>query len=164
MCGLNTLEYSTGLYNGEFRVSSKREQCKISEKSSHQLLSVQLIMWCMGIGYACIIISQFLTQYLFYSSLLVCTYGPCLFNYLYGTAYYRPLLVTQQQIQALNLSHEITRSATIILAIIATISIGSPYILSTVVFFGGILVQKLKYRYGMIRTRFTPNLTRHLLS
>ena len=83
----------------------------------------KVIMWCVGIAFVCFILSAFLYEY-FPLIAIGLHYGPCLFNYLYGTAYYRPLLVTPQQIQALNLSHEITRSATIILAIIATISVG----------------------------------------
>ena len=51
-------------------------------------------------------------------------YGPCLFNYLYGTHYYKPLLVTQQHIDALLLTYKIESIITMLLVILLRVFAG----------------------------------------
>ena len=121
-----------------------------------------LIMSCMGVATACLILSEFLEEYLFLIATAI-YYGPCLFNYLYSTPYFQPLLVTQQQINALLLSYEIKAYTTTFLVITACVLIGAQYISSTALFFGRKLKEKLDYRFGRVRVRFSPELTRRLL-
>ena len=119
-----------------FEFRARREDERLVRRSVISCYQFALIMWCMGIGYVCLISSDFLEAYLSLISAAV-YYGPCLFNYLYGTAYYNPLLVTLQQIQVLHLSYEIETIATTILIFTAIMFIGLQYILCTAVFFGG---------------------------
>ena len=140
----------------EFRVRGNNALVRRSVISCYQF---KIVMVCVGIVYVCLIFGEFLAEYFSLFAIAV-HYGPCLFNYLYGTAYYEPLL----QIDALGLSFRIESTTTIPLVFTALFFGGLQYILSTVLFFGGILIQRLKYRYRRVRTRFTPSLTRHLLS
>ena len=144
----------------EFKVRGmSRRIVRRSVKSSHHF---GIIMSLMGIGIMCIIVSQFIWGCLFIISTAV-RYGPCLFHQLYGTPYFKPLLTTHKQIKILNLSTEVVKGITYVLNLVAIIVIGSQYLVATVVFFGGFLLKKLKYRFGFVRTRFTPSLTNPLL-
>ena len=144
----------------EFRVRSRSHRVvKRSLISRYQFI---IIMSCMLIGFACLILSEFLTQYF----LLIATilyYGPCIFKYLYATPDYQTLLVTQQQIEALHTTSTVIGYFSTFLIILASAIIGSQYILATCLFFGQIIVKKLKYRFGSIPTRFRPSLTNPLL-
>ena len=120
------------------------------------------VMWCMGVSFAFLILALFLGEY-FSLIATVIYYGPCVFNYLYGTHYYEPLLTTHKQIETLHLCYNIESLTATLLTLMAIFIIISQYLLSTLVFFGGILVNKLKYRFGSVRTRYTPSLTQHLL-
>ena len=145
----------------ELRIRDGRDW--IVRRSVISRIQFSVIMSCMGIVVACWIISEFLGEYFF----LIATgiyYGPCLFNLLYGTPYYQPLLSTQQQFDVLRLSHEILGYIISVLLLISAILIGCEYVLGTILFFGGILREKLRYRFGMVRTRYTPDLNHHLLS
>ena len=129
------------------------------------ILSYQfiIIMSCMLISTACFILAEYLTQY-FTLIATILYYGPCIFNYLYATPDYQTLLVTQQQIEALHTSDTVIRYFSTFLIILASTIIGSQYILATCLFFGEIIVRKLKYRFGYIPIRFRPSLTNPFLA
>ena len=144
----------------ELRIRSNNERLvRRAVISCHQFL---VVMCCFGIAILCLNLSEFLDN-IFALLTIVLQNGPCLFNHLYGTAYYKPVLVTEQQIEAFRLAYDIEDSAPFILESIAFILLGSQYLLCTAVFFGRILINQLKYRYGYVQTRFTPNLTQRLL-
>ena len=145
----------------EFRVRGRSNRVvKRSLISSYQFA---VIMGFMLISFACLIFAEFLTQYF----LLIATilyYAPCIFNYLYATPDYQTLLVTQQQIEALHTTNTVIRYFSTFLIISASAIIGLQYILGTCLFFGQIIVRKLKYRFGYIPTRFRPSLSDPLLA
>ena len=114
-----------------------------------------IIMSCMFIIAACFALSELITQYFFIIATVIYD-GPCLFNYLYGTAFYKPLLTTQKQIDALELTNEIQSYISTFLVLTASVLLGVEYILATFVYFGRILWKKLKTRFCKVRTRFTP--------
>ena len=145
----------------EFRV--RGESNRVVKRSLISSYQFAIIMSCMLIGFAFFILAEFLTQYF----LLIATilyYGPCIFNYLYATPDYQTLLVTQQQIEALCTTNTVIGYLLTFLIILASAIIGSQYILATCLFFGKIIVRKLKYRFGYITTRFRPSLTDPLLA
>ena len=144
----------------ELRVRGSREG--LVRRAVISCYQFKLIMWCMGIGYFCLTLSQFLES--FFSLFAIATfYGPCLFHYLYRTPYYQPLIVTQQQIEALRLSDEIQYHVSAILSLVVFVLIVLLYVVCTALFFGRTVIDKLKYRFGCVRVRFTPSLTHHLL-
>ena len=145
----------------EFRVRGESNQ--VVRRSLISRYQFVIIMSCMLIGIACIILSEFLTQY-FTLIATILYYGPCIFNYLYATPDYQTLLVTQQQIEALHTTNTVIGYFAIFLIILASAIIGLQYLLGTCLFFGQIIVRKLKYRFGYIPTRFRPNLTDSLLA
>ena len=145
----------------EFRVRGRSNRVvKRSLISSYQFI---IIMSCNLICFACLILSEFLTQY-FTLIATILYYGPCIFNYLYATPDYQTLLVTQQQIESLHTSDTFIRYFSIFLITSTSAIIGLQYILATCLFFGQTIVRKLKYRFGYISTRFRPSLTDSLLA
>ena len=120
------------------------------------------IMSLMGIGFVCIILAVFLETY-FFLFVTVIHYGPCLFHRLYNTPLYQPIFNTQLQLDALYTSNAVSSIIATTLGIIACFSIGLQYSLVTAVFFGEKLLRRMNYRFGRVRTRFTPNLTNPLL-
>ena len=122
-----------------------------------------VVMSCFGIAILCLNLLEFLTG-VFILLTIALQDGPCIFNHLYGTDYYKPVLVTEQQLEALRDTFDFKDSATFILELIAFLLLGAQYLLCTAVFFGRILINQLKYRYGYVQTRFTPNLTQSLIS
>ena len=120
-----------------------------------------IIMCQMGIGIICLTLAQNVIDSFFIFTLFA--YCPKIVAQLYGTSHYTPLFTTKPQIDALVLSSEITSEICIVLSVIAYLAITAQYLLVTFVFFGGMVVRKLKYRFGRIKTRFTPSLTNPLL-
>ena len=116
-----------------------------------------IIMSCTAIITACFALSELITQYFFIIAAVIYD-GPCLFNYLYGTAFYKPLLTAQKQIDALKLTNEILKYITTFLVLTASALLGVEYTVATFVYFGRILWKKLKTRFCKVRTRFTPRL------
>ena len=145
----------------EFRV--RGESNRVVKRSLISRYQFAIIMGCMLISTACFIFAEFLTEY-FLPIAAILYYGPCIFNYLYATPDYQTLLVTQQQIEALHTTNTVIRYFSTFLIILASTIIGSQYILATCLFFGQIIVNKLKYRFGYIPTRFRPSLTDSLLA
>ena len=144
----------------ELRIRSNNERLvRRAVISCYQFL---VLMCCFRLGIMCLNLSEFLDNILALLTIALQN-GPCLFNYLYGIAYYKPVLVTEQQFEAFRLAYDIEASVTFILESIAFLLLGSQYLLCTAVFFGRILINQLKYRYGYVQTRFTPNLTQRLL-
>ena len=139
------------------------ESNRVVKRSLISSYQFAIIMSCMLIGFAGLILAEFLTQY-FTLITTILYYGPCIFNYLYATPDYQTLLVTQQQIEALHISDAVIRYFSIFLFIFACTIFGSQYILATSLFFGQIIVRKLNYRFGYIPIRFTPSLTDSLLA
>ena len=121
-----------------------------------------LVIMSFGLAILCLNLGEFLAG-VFALLTLALQNGPCLFNHLYGTAYYKPVLVTEHQIGTFRHANDIKDSVTFIFESIAVFLLGSQYLLCTAVFFGRFLVNQLKYRYGYVQTRFTPNLTQRLL-
>ena len=114
-----------------------------------------IIMSCTFIIIACFALSELITQYFFIIATVIYD-GPCLFNYLYGTEFYKPLLTTQKQIDALELTNKILSYISTFLVLTASVLLGVEYTLATFLYFGRILWKKLKTRFCKIRTRFTP--------
>ena len=146
----------------EFKIRGERKS--IVRKAIINCKQFALVMGILAIATACLILTEILSRYYF----LIVTglhYGPCIFQYLYRTPLYQPLLVSQQQIRVLKLIHEVIAYVSSILIFTASILIGSEYLLATILFFGIKIVKKLKYRFGCVHTRFTPtnNLRRPLL-
>ena len=121
-----------------------------------------IFMSCMGIVTACFLLADLITQYFFLISAAIYD-GPCLFNRFYGTAFYKPLLTTQQQISAIKLTNEILSYIATFLIFTASVLLGLEYILASFLFFGSIFWSKLKTRFYKVRTRFTPNLDEPLI-
>ena len=145
----------------ELRIRSNNERLiRRAVISCYQFL---VIMCCFGIAILCLILLEFLTG-VFTLLTIALQNGPCLFNHLYGTDYYKPVIVTEQQFEALRDTFDFKDSATFILESMAFFLLASQYLLCTAVFFGRILIDQLKYRYGYVQTRFTPNLTQSLIS
>ena len=145
----------------EFQVRGRHQRLvRRSKANSYQFA---LIMCSVGVAYACFILGECLEQY---SSLVALTlyYGPCMLHYLYGTPFYHRLVSTRKQTELLKIVFVTSASASMLLFSFAVLLIAIQYILSTVWFFGRILSEKLKFRCGRIRTRFTPSLTQHLLT
>ena len=145
----------------EFRIRDGRDWIiRRSVISRYQFL---LFMSIMIFSAGLLIINDVLGAYFFLFATGI-YYGPCIFNYLYGTPYYQPLVSTQQQIHVFQLCHHTMLYIVETLTIISTVLIASEYVFGTILFFGGILREKLRYRFGLIRTRYTPELNHHLLS
>ena len=116
----------------------------------------------MGIGLLSVILFDIINKGFFFITVAI-HYGPCLFHHLYGTPLYEPLLTTNKQIEALNLSIEVVSWFSAALMIVAHLSFGLQYLIASIGFFGTKLWKILKYRFGKVRTRFTPSLTNPLL-
>ena len=144
----------------EFRVRGRSIQMVRRSIKNYQQFA--FIMGLLGIGIVCMILTEFLQTYFFLFLTLV-RYGPCLFHLLYNTPFYQPIFNTQLQLEALNTFNPIFSRIETILSIISPIFIGLQYVLVTIIFFGERLLRKLNYRFGRVRTRFTPNLTNPLL-
>ena len=121
-----------------------------------------LFMSMMGIGFLSLILYEIISKGFFLITIAI-HYGPFLFHHLYGTPLYKPLLTTNKQIKALNLSIEIVLWIETVLMIVAHLSIGLQYLFASNIFFGAKIWKILKYRFGKVRTRFTPSLTDPLL-
>ena len=145
----------------EFRVRGRSNQ--VVRRSLISRYQFVIIMGCMLISTACFILAEFLTQY-FTLIATILYYGPCIFNYLYATPDYQTLLVTQQQIEVLHTTNTVIGYFSTFLVIPASAIIGTQYLLATCLFFGRIIVRKLKYRFGYIPTRFRRSLTNPLLA
>ena len=145
----------------ELRIRSNNERLvRRAVISCYQFL---VIMCCFGLAILIFNLSEFLDN-IFALLTIALQNGPCLFNHLYGTAYYKPVLVTEQQFEAFRHVYDIEDSVLFLLDSIALFLLGSQYLLCTAVFFGRFLINQLKYRYGYVQTRFTPNLTQRLLN
>ena len=60
----------------------------------------KVVMCCMGLGTFLFITVNFIVSYFFLVTVAL-FYGPCLFNYVYGTPYYQPPLVSDGHIETL---------------------------------------------------------------
>ena len=114
-----------------------------------------IIMSCLSLTYICSTLAEFISQYFFLIATAIYD-GPCLFNYLYGTGYYRPLLTTQQQINTLKNINEVFRYITSLLVSAGLVLFGIEYSGSSVLFLVGIFWKK--FRFHRANTRFTPSL------
>ena len=143
----------------EFIVRGRSSQVvKRAVKSSYHF---GIIMSLLGIGLFSIIIADLLDDYFFlFAAFAFC---PNIIHQIYGTVGYEPLLTEKMQIHVLVLGSDIITGISIILSSVAFLTIGSQYISATLVFFGEIVVKKLKYRFGRVRTRFTPSFSDPLL-
>ena len=144
----------------EFRVRSRSNWIvRRSVISSHQFA---IIMTTLGVSFAFLVLGEFLLRYFFLVATLL-FYGPCLFNYIYGVSFIPHLLNTPYQIHILHCSNQVIQTITSVSCALALILIWLEYFIATILFFGGIIVKKLKYRFGKVRTRFTPDLSDPLL-
>ena len=143
----------------EYRVRGRSSKIvKRAVKSSHYFA---IAMCLVGIGILCITFTEIINSSFFIFTIFA--YCPKLIKQLYGTPDYEPLLTTKMQIDTLAISSQVGRLISGSLSFIAYLSITSQYLIITFVIFGGMLVKKLNYRFGRVRTRFTPNLTDPLL-
>ena len=143
----------------EFKVRGRSSQIvKRAVKSSHHFA---VIMCLMGFGALCLTLAELVKDYFFIFTIF--SYCPNLVKQLYGIPNYQPLLTMTSQINAFTVFSEITAKISTILALIAFLVIMSQYVLATFVFFSGMFLKRLKYRFGRVRTRFTPSLTDPLL-
>ena len=81
-----------------------------------------VVMCCFGLAILCLNLSEFLAG-LFTLLTIALQNGPCLFNHLYGTAYYKPVLVTEQQIEAFRHVYHIEDTVTFLLESLAVFSV-----------------------------------------
>ena len=144
----------------ELRIRSNNE--RLVRRAVINCYQFLVVMCCFGLTMLFLNLSEFLDD-IFTLLTIALQNGPCLFNHLYGTASYKPVLVTEKQFEAFRLANDIKDSITFILESLAVFLLVSQYLLCTAVFFGRILINQLKYRYGYVQTRFTPNLTQRLL-
>ena len=144
----------------EFKVRGRNSQ--MVRRSFKSCYNFAFIMSFIGIALVSMLLNWFLDLSFFIIATAVYS-GPCLFHHLYGTLYYEPLLTSNQQIEYLHISGEIMSGISTILIAITCLVISSQYIFVTTAFFGGKLWKALKYRFGRVRTRFTPSLTDPLL-
>ena len=160
------VKYARKFYNTlkwrvvEFKIRSKNKW--IIRRSISSRNQFAIIMSVIGVCIACFIFCGILVKYFFLTATIL-FYGPCLFHYLYGTPLYQPLLTTHQQIEALRISSVFEVYCLAFFYSIAFTIMGLQYLLVTIVFFGRIVWGKLKYRFGRVKTRFTPRLTDPLL-
>ena len=145
----------------EYRVRGRSEM--IVRRSVTSCQQFVIITSCMSIVYASFFIAEMLTQYFFLIAAAIYN-GPCLFNYLYGTTYFKPLLNTQKQIDALNLTNEVFSYFVSFLVLTGSVLITVEYVLASVFVCGEILWIKMKSRLYRSCTRFTPTLHQSLLS
>ena len=143
----------------EFKVRGRSSQLvRRAIKSSKHFA---IIMCSLGFGAISLTLASIVDNYFFIFTMFA--HCPNLVAQLYGAPHYRPLFTTKSQIDALTLSSKISSEIYVFLSVIAYLAITSQYLLVTFAFFGGIVVRKLKYRFGRIRTRFSPSLTNPLL-
>ena len=121
-----------------------------------------LVMVSVGIVLVCFILSEFIVGYFFLIGNAV-HYGPCLFQKLYGTSEYEPLLSTKEQMKVFHLFSNIEFYIAAFLYTSACIITGSQYIVATIRVLGSGISKDLKFRFGNVRTRFTPPLSKRLL-
>ena len=143
----------------EFKVRGRNSQ--IVRRAIRSSNHFAIVMSLLGIGAICLTLTSIVDDYFFIFTLFA--YCPKIVAQLYGTPHYTPLFTTKLQIDALVLSSKITSEICIVLSVIAYLAMTSQYLLVTFVFFGRMIVIKLKYRFGRIKTRFTPSLTNPLL-
>ena len=120
-----------------------------------------VVIVLFGIGSFCLIIGAVMVRYLFLIQTAL-LYGPCLFNYLYGTPYYEPLITTQRQLEVMDMCSDVIILFQAFFISFGSFLICSEYILVTLLLFGRIILKKLKLRFGKVRTRFTPIYTSSL--
>ena len=144
----------------EYKIRGVSQQ--IVRRSVESCQHFAVFMSIMGIGLLLIILN-FIIDKVFFLITIAIHYGPCLFHHLYGTPLYQPLVTTNQQNKVLSLSIVVVSWIGIVLMIVAYLSIGLQYLFASIVFFGTKLWKILKYRFGKVRTRFTPSLTNPLL-
>ena len=144
----------------EYRIRG-RSNCIVRRSiiNCHQFL---IISSCIGVALACILITQFLTQYFFLIATAIYD-GPCLFQHLFGTSYYNPVLTTQNQIGSLQLSSDVFSLINRGLLIIVSALFAVEYVLASTFIFGVVILKQLKFRIYKRRTRFTPSLNDPLL-
>ena len=121
-----------------------------------------VVMGCMGLGTLLFIIVDFVVSYFFLVSVAL-FYGPCLFNYVYGTPYYQPPLVSDGQIETLLYSYTIKVYVTSALLGVAYFTIVFQFFAASAVYFGLILRERLRMRFGKVNTRFRLSLNHRLL-
>ena len=143
----------------EFKV--RGNSSKIVNKAVKSSYHFAIIVCLMGFGELCITLAQLINDYFFIFTIFA--YCPKLLKQLYGIPDYEPLFTTTSQTNAFALFNEISTGISGILTLVANLSITIQYVVVTFVFFGRMLVKKLKYRFGRVRTRFTPSLTDPLL-
>ena len=131
---------------------------QIVRRSVESCYHFAVFMSMIGIGLLSVILYDIINKG-FFLIMITIRYGPCLFHHLYGAPLYKPLLTTNKQIKALDISIEIVLWIGTALLLVADISIGLQYLFVTIGFFGVKLCKNLKYRFGKARTRFTPSLT-----
>ena len=144
----------------EYRI--RGVSCQIVTRSAKSCYHFAVFMSMVGMGFLSVV-SSIIVQKCFFLIAIALRYGPCLFHRVYGTSHYEPLLTTKQQIEAFNISREFVLGIATTLLVVAYLSFGLQYLTVTFVFFGGKLWKSLKYRFGRVRTRFTPSLMDPLL-
>ena len=120
-----------------------------------------IVMCSLGIAELSLTLGVIVDHYFFIFTLFA--YCPKIVTQLYGTSHYTPLFTTKSQIDAFELSDKIASKICGLLTLIVYLAISSQYLFATFAFFGGMVATKLKYRFGRIKTRFTPSLTNPLL-
>ena len=136
----------------EFKIRGERKS--IVRRAIINCKQFALVMGMLVIAMACWVLIQFISKYYF----LIVTglhYGPCIFQYLYHTPLYQPLLISQQQSPSLCVINS---------NLTAYILMGSQYLLATIVFFGSKIIRELKYRicsYKIYPYRPPPSSTPH---
>ena len=146
-----TLKWRTN----EFRI----RRPKLVNASTESRIKFAVVMFSMGFAILMYVFVDILSSYSTLSS-VVLHYGPCLFNYLYGTPYYQPFLVSDRQLDAQSVFHKIYVIVTLSFKSLALLIVWSQYLLISLVYFILYLRSKLYVRFRLdtsLRVRLINN-------
>ena len=144
-----TLKWRTN----EFRI----RRPKLVKTSVENRIKFAVVMFSMGLGFLLNVFVNLLASYGLFSS-VVLHYGPCLFNYLYGTPFYQTSLVSDRHADTQLFNHKIYLFVTFSFLSLALLIIGSQYLLISLVYLVTYLRKKLCVRFEL-----NPSLTKRLL-
>ena len=145
-----TLKWRTN----EFRI----RRPKLVKASIENRIKFAVVMFSLGLGNLMFIFVKILASYSTLS-LVVLHYGPCLFNYLYGTPYYQPLLVSDRQLDTMLIFHKIYVYIAFSFETLALLIVCSQFLLISLMYLVTYLRRKL-----CVRFRLNPSLRVRLIN
>ena len=146
-----TLKWRTN----EYRI----RQPKLVNASVENRIKFAVVMFSIGIAILMYVFVDILSSYSTLS-LVVLHYGPCLFNYLYGTSYYQPFLVSDRQLDTLLIFYKIYVYIALSLQSLALLIVCSQFLLISLIYLVTYLRRKLFVRFELnpsLRVRLLKN-------